>query len=67
MNFQATAEFDSGDAQDPVRAQRIYDAVTFSVLQPWHAFSTLYSLRILYVFAVKLVVSFEFSSVIQTA
>ena len=30
VNFQATAEFDNGDAQDPVRAQRIFDAVTFS-------------------------------------
>ncbi|CAL1171144.1 unnamed protein product [Cladocopium goreaui] len=27
VQIQATAEFDSGDAQDPVRAQRIYDAV----------------------------------------
>lgn len=45
VNFQATAEFDSGDAQDPVRAQRIYDAVTFSV-QPWP-----FLLSILYVFS----------------
>eukprot|EP00435_Cladocopium_sp_Y103_P010978 s945_g2.t2 len=27
VQIQATAEFDSGDAQDPVRAQRIFDAV----------------------------------------